>query len=191
MFYPDYISCLKLLTDAGVSAGVLKHVKAVYHFAVIIGNRLIRQGYEVNMPLLEAGSLLHDIGRSKTHDLSHAVAGGEIAERLGLPYDIISIVRNHIGAGITKEEAIENGLPPQDFIPVSLEEKIVAAADNLAFGDELQTIWQHEQNLLRHGVIEGAKRCVTLHQELSGLCGIDLDVILSEQITVRNNSRCF
>ena len=179
MSYPDYTSCLKLLTDAGVSAGVLKHLKAVHRFAVIIGNRLIRRGYEVNMPLLEAGSLLHDIGRSKTHDLSHAVAGGEIAETLGLPCDIISIIKNHIGAGITKEEAMQNNLPPQDFIPVSLEEKIVAAADNLAFGDELQTIRQHEQNMLRHGVIEGAKRCITLHHELSGLCGIDLDDLLS------------
>ena len=181
MSYPDYTSCLKLLTDAGVSAGVFKHVKAVYRFAVIIGNRLIRQGHEVNMPLLEAGALLHDIGRSKTHDLSHAVAGGEIAERLDLPYDIISIIRNHIGAGITKEEAIEKGLPPQDFIPISLEEKIVAAADNLAFGDELQTIWQHEQNMIRHGVIEGAKRCVTLHKELSTMCGIDLDKLITEK----------
>lgn len=181
MFYPDYKSCLKLLTDAGVSAGVLKHVKAVHRFVVIIGNRLIRQGYEVNMPLLGAGSLLHDIGRSKTHDLSHAVAGGEIAEKLGLSNDVISIIQNHIGAGITKEEAIQNGLPARDFIPHSLEEKIVAAADNLAFGDDLQTIKQHEQNMLRQGVIEGAKRCVALHKELSAMCGTDLDKLLTEK----------
>lgn len=179
MSYPDYTSCLKLLTDAGVSAGVLEHVKTVYRFAVIIGNRLIRQGYEVNMPLLEAGSLLHDIGRSKTHDLSHAVAGGDIAETLGLPHDIISIIQKHIGAGITREEAIERGLPARDFIPRSLEEKIVAAADNLVFGDHLQTIKELERNMLRQGVIEGAERCVNLHHELSGLCGIDLDELLS------------
>jgi uncharacterized protein (TIGR00295 family) len=179
MSYPDYTSCLKLLKEAGVSAGVLKHVNAVYRFAVIIGNRLIKQGYEVNMPLLEAGSLLHDIGRSKTQDLSHAVAGGDIAETLGLPHDIISIIRKHIGAGITREEAVEMGLPARDFIPRSLEEKIVAAADNLAFGDKLQTIKEHERNMLRHGIIEGAERCVTLHHELSVLCGIDLDELLS------------
>jgi uncharacterized protein (TIGR00295 family) len=181
MIYPDYSTCLALLTDEGVSPGVLKHVKAVHRFSVIIGKRLIELGYRVNMPLLEAGALLHDIGRSKTHGLSHAIAGCEIAERLGLPGDVISIIRNHIGAGITKEEAVEKGLPALDFIPDSLEEKIVAAADNLAFGENLQTIEQHKQNMLRQGVIAGAERCVALHRELSQMCGIDLDELLSEQ----------
>ena len=182
MSYPDYNTSLALLKAEGVSVGVLKHVKAVHRFSVIIGKRLIEQGYKVNIPLLEAGALLHDIGRSKTHGLYHAIAGCEIAERLGLADDVISIIRNHIGAGITKEEATEKGLPERDFIPDLLEEKIVAAADNLAFGDRLQPIRQHEQNMLRQGVIGGAKRCVALHKELSEMCGIDLDELLADRI---------
>jgi uncharacterized protein (TIGR00295 family) len=179
MSYPDHNTCLKLLTDEGVSTKVINHVKAVHRFTVIIGNRFIEKGYEINMPLLEAGALLHDIGRSKVHDLSHAVAGCVIAERLELNYDLISIIKNHIGAGITKEEAIKNGLPGEDYIPIALEEKIVAAADNLAAGDRFQTIGQHEENLLKRGINEGAKRCVALHLELSEMCGIDLDELLA------------
>ena len=133
------------------------------------------------MPLLEAGAMLHDIGRSKTHGLSHAIVGCEIAEKLGLPGDIISIIRNHIGAGITREEAMARGLPPEDYIPLTIEEKIVAAADNLAFGDELQTIQQLEQNIRRQGIDEAVERCVALHKELSKMCGIDLDELLSEK----------
>ena len=87
------------------------------------------------------------------------------------------------------EEAVERGLPAQDFIPDALEEKIVAAADNLAFGENLQTIEQHKKNMLRQGVIEGAERCVTLHRELSQMCGMDLDVILSEKRMVENKSQ--
>lgn len=180
MPYPDYTSCLTLLTNEGVSTGVLKHVKAVYRFSVTIGNRLMEKGYKINMPLLEAGALLHDIGRSKTHDLSHAIAGCETAKKLGLSDDIISIIRNHIGAGITREEAIEKGLPPEDYIPLTIEEKIVAAADNLAYGEELQKIGQLEQNLRRRGITEGAERCVALHRELSQMCGIDLDELLTK-----------
>lgn len=182
MPYPDYKSCLTLLTNEGVSIGVLKHIITVHRFSVIIGNKLIKQAHEVNMPLLEAGALLHDIGRSKTHDLSHAIVGCEIAERLGLPGDVISIIRNHIGAGITKEEAMEKDLPALDFIPIALEEKIVAAADNLVFGDKLQTIRKHEQNMHRQGIIEGAERCVALHQELSKMCRVDLDELLADKI---------
>jgi uncharacterized protein (TIGR00295 family) len=179
MKYPNYNTCLSLLTSEGLPTRVINHVKAVHRFTVIIGNRFIEQGYDINMPLLEAGALLHDIGRSKVHDLSHAVAGCWIAERLGLPEDLISIIRNHIGAGITKEEAINNGLPGKDYIPITLEEKIVAAADNLAAGDMLQTIWQHEKNLLKKEITEGAKRCVALHRELSEMCGFDLDELLA------------
>ncbi len=182
IFYPDYNACLSLLTNEGASTGVVKHVKAVHSFSVIIGNMLIKKGYEVNMALLEAGALLHDIGRSKTHDLSHAVEGCKIAERIGLSDDIISIIQNHIGAGVTKEEAVAMDLPARDFIPLSLEEKIVAAADNLALGDRLQTIQQHERNMRCQGVIEGAKRCVALHSELSQMCGIDIDELLAGKI---------
>ena len=181
IYYPDYNTSLSLLKNEGVSDGVIKHVKAVHQFSVIIGRRLCKKGHKINMALLEAGALLHDIGRSKTHDLFHAVEGCKIARRLGLSNDIISIIQNHIGAGITREEAQEIGLPARDYIPLSMEDKIVAAADNLAFGDRLQTIRQHEQNMLRQGVIEGAKRCVALHRELSKMCGIDLDELLADK----------
>jgi tRNA (cytidine56-2'-O)-methyltransferase len=182
MSYPDYNTCLALLKDEGVNANVINHVKAVHGFCLVIGKRFIEQGYEINMPLLGAGALLHDIGRSKTHGLAHALAGCEIAGRLGLPDGVIFIIRNHIGAGITKEEAIKNGLPGEDYIPITLEEKIVSAADNLAAGDRLQTIRQHEETLLKRGITEGAKRCVALHRELSIMCGIDLDNLLAEHI---------
>jgi uncharacterized protein (TIGR00295 family) len=179
MPYPDYKKCILLLETEGVTTRVINHLKAVHGFSLIIGKRLIEKGYMVNMPLIEAGALLHDIGRSKTHGLAHALAGCEIAERLGLPDDLISIIRNHIGAGITKDEAIKNGLPGKDYFPVTTEQKIVAAADNLAAGDKLQTIRQHVENLLKKGIDEGAKRCVDLHRELSEMCSVDLDILLA------------
>lgn len=71
------------------------------------------------------------------------------------------------------------GLPAQDYIPITIEEKIVAAADNLAFGDSLQTIKQLEQNMRRRRINEGTERCIALHRELSKMCGIDLDELLA------------
>ena len=55
---------------------------------------------------------------------------------MGFDERLALIAERHIGAGITKEEAIELGLPPKDYLPVTLEEKIVAHADNLIFGTE-------------------------------------------------------
>lgn len=89
---------------------------------------------QANLELIEKGALLHDIGRSRTHGIKHAVAGVEIAREYGYSEDVLNIIERHIGAGITKEEAKNLGLFEKSYVPQSLEEKIVAHADNLISG---------------------------------------------------------
>lgn len=89
---------------------------------------------QANLELIEKGALLHDIGRSRTHGIRHAVAGVEIAREYGYSEDVLNIIERHIGAGITKEEAKNLGLFEKSYVPQSLEEKIVAHADNLISG---------------------------------------------------------
>ncbi len=55
--------------------------------------------------------MLHDIGRSKTHGISHAVEGAKIVKQYGYPEEVQNIVERHIGAGITEEESVKLGLP--------------------------------------------------------------------------------
>ncbi len=86
------------------------------------------------MRLVEMGGLLHDIGRSKTHDVDHAVVGAEILREMGIPEELVLVVERHIGAGIPADEAVELGLPEKHFMPETLEEKIVAYADKLISG---------------------------------------------------------
>jgi uncharacterized protein len=99
-----------------------------------LSNQLIFKGYNVNIRLVEAGALLHDIGRSQSHEVDHAVRGAEIARELGLPENVICVIERHIGAGIPEEEARKIGLPDGKYIPFTLEEKIVAYADKLIAG---------------------------------------------------------
>jgi hypothetical protein len=58
-----------------------------------------------------------------------------------------------------------------------LEEKIVAHADNLLSGTKKIPIAQTIAGLIRKHEEEGAKRMLSLHKELSELCGVDLDMI--------------
>jgi uncharacterized protein len=44
------------------------------------------------------------------------------------------IIERHVGSGIPAEEAVKLGLPKRDFIPETLEEKIVSYADKLIEG---------------------------------------------------------
>ncbi len=135
-----------------------------------------KKGLNVDVQLVEIGALLHDIGRSKTHSVDHVVVGMEIAESLGLPETVVSIIGRHVGGGIPIDEAERLGWPVKDYLPRTLEEKIVAYADKLIEGLRKVPIEQTIEKLSwdlgeTHPAIERVKR---LHAEISSVIG-DLD----------------
>lgn len=97
--------------------------------ALEIGKKLREKGFNVDLELLETGSYLHDIGRSVTHGVDHAVESAKIIKGLGFCDSVIRLVERHVGAGITAEEAEKLGLPKKDYVPETLEEKILSYAD--------------------------------------------------------------
>jgi len=169
---PTPKECINYLKISGCSDEVIRHCKAVRNVAIKIAKKA-----KADVNLVEAGALLHDIGRSKTHDIRHAIEGVKIAKELGLPDVIINIIRRHVGAGIDSDEAKQLGLPEKDYIPETLEEKIVCHADSLIDNNKKQKIEKAIEKALSEGHKEYARRLVTLHKELSNICGIDVNNI--------------
>ena len=171
---PTRDGAIALLKAVGCDAGIIAHCEAVEELAVAIAKRC-----RADLKLVSAGALLHDIGRSRTHKIGHAVEGARLAKELGLPEKLVRIIERHIGAGLTAAEAKKLGLPPKDYIPKTLEEKIVAHADNLVGTAKSPSkripSEQATERLRRNGAAEGAKRLLALHKELSRRCGLDLD----------------
>ncbi|HTY51831.1 MAG TPA: HDIG domain-containing protein [Methanomicrobiales archaeon] len=118
-----------LLVRAGCDPGVIAHARAVTRLALTFSDSPV-----VDRDLVRAGAMLHDIGRRETHGIAHAQRGAGIARGLGLDERIASIIERHIGAGLTADECSLEGLVPRDCLPVTVEEKIVANADNLVAG---------------------------------------------------------
>jgi len=131
---------------------VINHIELVTKKALEIGETLKKKGFDVNLKLLEMGGYLHDIGRSVTHDLSHAVESGEILREYGFTEPVIRLVENHIGAGITAEEAKRLGLPVKDYIPETLEEKILAYADKFLETELIFGTFNEEQVVCRRDI---------------------------------------
>lgn len=121
---------LKLLEKENTPENVIQHCIAVCRKAMKIAANFD----DADKELIRQGALLHDIGRSRTHGITHAIEGVEIARKYGYPIEVLNIIERHIGAGITAEEAVKLGLPEKSYVPQTLEEKIVAHADNLISG---------------------------------------------------------
>ncbi|RLG95986.1 TIGR00295 family protein [Candidatus Bathyarchaeota archaeon] len=170
---PTPEEAIEILRESGCSPNVIRHCRAVAEIAVKIALKCRERGIPVDLELIRIGALLHDLGRSKTHSVHHPVVGAKIAEELGLPEAIIRIIKRHIGGGLTAEEAAELGWPVENYLPETLEEKIVTYADKLIDGDKVvpieKTIEEFKRKLGEdHPSI---KRIMNLHREIMELCG--------------------
>lgn len=170
---PSREVALQLLSECGCDQTVRAHCIAVSDLAVKIAKRC-----RADVKLVEIGGLLHDLGRCRSHGITHAVEGARVATERNLPQSIVKIIERHIGAGITKPEAKALGLSEKDYIPRTLEEKIVAHADNLMSGTERTGVREATGYLARQGLYEQAHRILNLHEELSHMCGVDIDRIV-------------
>lgn len=179
---PDPEEALELLVSLGCSRSVITHVKIVRD----LGMEMVRRSGEadpdrnldLDLEMLEAGLLLHDIGRSVTHSIIHITHGATIAKRIGLDDRILGMIHNHIGAGVTRKEAVELGLPDEDHLPMTLAERIVCHADTLVGDRKRKTLEEAVDKLRRKGAHAGAERMIRLHHDLEEELGIDIDALL-------------
>jgi uncharacterized protein len=167
---------LALLIKAGCSSSVIDHCKTVAGYAkeiaIQISESAANDGHpvDIDIEVVFIGGLLHDIGRSKTHGIRHAIEGAAIAVENGLDDKLVRIIERHIGAGIPMDEASVLGLPEKDYMPITIEEKIVAHADNLVFGDKIGTVEELRINLKRKIYDEKViHRFIELNDEIAAM----------------------
>jgi len=182
---PNEQQCLDLLRAQGTTDRVMKHVCTVTRLAVAIA-----RSCRADMDLVRAGALLHDIGRSRTHGIQHGVVGEDIARSLSLPEPLVLIIRKHVGAGILPGEAVALGLPDRDYMPSTLEEKIVCHADNLVGDDRYLSSQESYQDFLRKGLDDAGRRMLDMHRELSEVCGGDINKIVLELTSTAEHGPC-
>lgn len=129
---PNYLTCIELHLQHHSLPQVIDHVIFTTQTALSIVKELKALFPTINCQLVLAGAMLHDIGRSQSHNIDHGIIGGEIIKQHGFPVELVYIVENHIFAGILKDETYEFSLPAKEYLPSTIEEKIVAYSDNIS-----------------------------------------------------------
>ncbi len=144
-YIPSKTEAIKILQEMNLSKNIINHVLAVSRQAIKLATQI--SIVPINLKLVRIGSILHDIGRIKTHDYDHAVIGGQIIrEDLKFSEQLARIAETHILGGISEEEAETFGLPPKDYLPASIEEKIVCLSDKYFIGVKKVSIEQRFKN---------------------------------------------
>lgn len=165
------------LASAAPPPWVLRHCRCVEALALAMCDCAERQGLAVDRAVVQQGALLHDIGRSVTQDVRHASIGADLLRRDGWDEPVVLAVERHTGAGIDAGEAKELGLPVKDYTPRSLEEKIVAHADNLYSGDKRLTLESLREKYAAKGLPRAWNRIKMLHEELVETLGTELEAL--------------
>jgi uncharacterized protein len=141
-----YADALDLLNEYGNGQPWVAHCLAVSKVAHFCGEIFVQE-HRIDVEFLRTASLLHDIGRYETHDpILHGVAGYRLLNGLGYQREAF-VCASHILYGLASSDAIKYGLPRRDFIPSSLEERLVPLIDFLIEFDRPTTLVQRFASL--------------------------------------------
>jgi HD superfamily phosphohydrolase YqeK len=127
---PTRAECEAILAGQSVEPAIIRHVRVVADVAQRIALALVRSGLSLNLELVLAGALLHDLAKGKPN---HAGAGADILRSMDF-LRVATVVGWHTDL---------------DFSANRLDESaIVYLADKLVRGEKLLTIKQYFQPAL-------------------------------------------
>lgn len=104
---------------------------------ILSGGRL----RDLDVALVRAGSLLHDIGVYRLYGptgeldhsnyVRHGLLGYELLRELGFPERLSRFCSHHTGVGISRDDVVRQGLPipVDDYLAETDEERLVMYAD--------------------------------------------------------------
>ncbi|MBU4300580.1 MAG: HD domain-containing protein [Nanoarchaeota archaeon] len=176
---PTYSECMALLSKYGMPKNIVAHCATVSKIAVFIAERINARGGTVNVSLVCAAALLHDIDKIieiKNKSGKHGSMAREILEKEGYP-EVAKIAENHVLHKIIKEGA-----------SFSIEEKIVFYADKRVKHDKIVSLSERFEYLRERYPhhLENVNRAEpltkNLEKELMDAAGIRADEITDASI---------
>lgn len=161
---PTRRMCEQLWADKELTDGLKNHMTAVSDLSVRIGTALNQKGFILNIPLIEAAALLHDIEKGMPH---HAEAGAKTLETLGLS-ELAPAVRAHMRL-------------PDGFKPEITELTVVLLADKHFIGSKGVCLYKryhekliafHDQTLIGQVIRNQLELSLNLEKQIKDLLGV-------------------
>lgn len=175
---PTKPQCLLLFDRYDLPTQKKIHVEAVTELALYLGQKLTEKGESINLELLEAAALLHDIDKNITKQAGerHPDTAVRVLKELGFP-EVAEVVRKHSLHCILSDE----------LKPTTWEEKLVYLADKMTkfevIGVEHRFKLWYKEGLPPDAVKEldaSFPLVKKLEQEIYQVAGITFDDVMKE-----------
>ena len=131
----------KYATDEGLKRLLITHSRCVARKALSVA-AACGIDTQIDSQFVYDAAMLHDIGivecdapsihcHGTRPYICHGIAGAEILAREGIGEAYRRVCERHTGSGLTAEEIKERNLPlpARDFLPETLEERLICYAD--------------------------------------------------------------
>ncbi|MEX2683739.1 MAG: HDIG domain-containing metalloprotein [Candidatus Sigynarchaeota archaeon] len=138
---PTNDEILDLMSKWGLPDGIKDHCIVVKDIAMEFVRKINERdpNVKIDARVVEAGALLHDIGRIKSHGLDHGYRGYQVLMDAKVDERVARCALVHVLGGFTVDD-IKREFPGNakdinvSLMPQSIEEKIVCFADKHAVG---------------------------------------------------------
>jgi putative nucleotidyltransferase with HDIG domain len=131
--YPNRKTCLQMMDHYGMLPNIKDHSVLVADLAIIIGRELNKNGSDLDLELIEAAALLHDITKTesiKTGE-NHCKSGGKLLRNLGYQ-KIAKLIEQHV-----LPDKIEGNVSEEEVVCYAdkriLHDKIVSLDDRFEY----------------------------------------------------------
>lgn len=180
---PSKKECFGILKRFNVPDNIIAHSVKVKELSVGIAEKLAGKGEKINMKLLIAGALLHDISKmdciKADVDRSHGDHGYERLLGLGLSEEVANISKKHMLDSILTSRL------------VTWEEKIIFYADKRVTHDRVVSLGERFAYLRKRypqavdKINKAYPKVVELEKEIFKKIGISPEELISELISGR------
>ncbi|HEY5998141.1 MAG TPA: HD domain-containing protein [bacterium] len=138
---PSASTCRRLLAAHAVPEHIQRHSRQVARVARQIGAALRERGEPIDLALVEAAALLHDIAKAPCLEsrLDHAAEGGRVLRELGLPA-VAAVVERHVHLG-----------PSDPAGPVTAAELVNYADKRVLYEDVVSLAARFRDLIVRYG----------------------------------------
>jgi len=123
---PSHNQCFELMEAHGMLPNIREHSFRVMEVAGFLGEALAEAGFDLSLPLVTVGALLHDLGKTACLGTltNHAELGAGILEELGYLH-VAQVVREHVHL----DRNIKDPRPLREAEVVNYADKRVLHAD--------------------------------------------------------------